>query len=202
MIVIGLTGSIGMGKSVTATLFSEEGGGPVQSADAVVHDLYAAGGSGAAVIAEIAPETLAEDGSVDRERLRQRVQEQPGLLQQVEGSVHPLVRRERDRFLSAAEAGGSPFAILEIPLLFETGAERDVDIVVVASAPEAIQKERVLSRPGMDEPAFRALLAQQMPDSEKRFRADHVIDTGQGMESARAQVRQVLATVGIRPRAE
>ena len=200
MIVIGLTGSIGMGKSVTAAMFSEEGGGPVQSADAVVHELYQAEGAGSAVIGKIAPESLAEDGSVDRDRLRRRVQEEPGLLQQVENAVHPLVRQERERFLAEAEAAGSPFAVLEIPLLFETGAERELDTVVVVSAAEAVQKKRVLSRPGMDEQAFQALLAKQMPDSEKRARADHVIDTGHGKESARLQVRQVLVTLGIRLR--
>ncbi len=198
MIVIGLTGSIGMGKSCTADMFAKEGAGPVQSADDVVHVLYGANAPGAKAMADIAPEAIAADGSVDRRSLRKRILAEPDLLHRVEAAVHPLVRKERENFLAAAKAAGAAFAVLEIPLLFETGTECEVDTVVVVSAPEDVQRERVLSRSGMDEQLFRDLLAQQMPDSEKRARADHVIDTGRGMTAARSQVREILTALGIR----
>ena len=197
MIVIGLTGSIGMGKSCTARMFAELGGGSSQSADDIVHRLYAAGAPGARAIEAIAPGVMAEDGSVDRKRLRRRLKAEPELLRGIEAAVHPLVREERERFLAEAEAAGARFAVLEIPLLFETGAEREVDAVVVVSAPETVQRQRVLSRPGMDEAAFQGMRARQMPDPEKRRRADHVIDTGRGLEVARAQVRGVLRALGL-----
>ena len=197
MIVIGVTGSIGMGKSVTARLFVEEGDGALQSADDVVHALYGPGGAAALALVRCLPEILSRDGSVDRARLRERIQARPALLRRVEAVVHPLVRQERERFLARAEEADASFAVLEIPLLFETGMEREVDTVVVASAPEEVQAERVLSRPGMTEPAFHELLSRQVPDSVKRSRADHVIETGRGIEFARAQVRLVLDRLGL-----
>ncbi len=200
MIVIGLTGSVGMGKSVTAGMLVEEGGGALQSADAVVHALYAADGEAAAVLGAVLPDVIDADGSVDRPRLRARVQAEPELLERVEEIVHPLVRRERERFLARAESDGAPFAVLEIPLLFETGSEREVDVVVVASAPESVQRERVLARPGMTEAMLRGFLAKQTPDAEKRIRADYVVETGEGLEAARAQVRQLLVRLGLASR--
>ena len=148
MIVIGLTGSIGMGKSVTSRLFMEEGGGPVQSADDVVHRLYGVGRRGTQAIAELAPQAISGDGSVDRTRLRERIRRNPDLLKRVEAAIHPLVREERNRFVANAKEAGAPFVVLEIPLLFETGAEKGVDKVVVVTAPESVQRERVLARPG------------------------------------------------------
>ena len=196
MRVIGLTGSIGMGKSRTAEMFAEAGG-RVLSADVLVHRLYAAGGAGAGVIAELAPDALTADGAVDRGRLRQLVREDSDLLARVEAAIHPLVRRARDRFVAGCRAEGSPFVVLEIPLLFETGGEGEVDVVVVVTAPAAVQRQRVLARPGMDEESFRALLARQWPDAAKRRRAQHVIDTGAGPAAARRRVREILDTLGL-----
>ena len=202
MIVIGLTGSIGMGKSETSRMFMEEGGGPVQSADDVVHRLYRAGGRGAEAIEKLEPDAISRDGSVDRQRLRERLRLNPDLLQRVEAAIHPLVQEERDCFVARAQEAGAAFVVLEIPLLFETGAEKGVDTVVVVTAPESVQRERVLARPGMDQESYRRMLAKQTPDTEKRRRADHIIQTGDGMEAARSQVRAVLATLGIRPSSE
>jgi dephospho-CoA kinase len=189
--VLGLTGSIGMGKSTTAAMFAAEGV-PVHDADAVVHRLYE--GEAAAPIEAAFPGTTVA-GRVDRARLAAAVVGHPDRLRRLEAIVHPLVRASEQRFLAEARARKAPVVVLDIPLLFETGAERRVDAVVVVSAPPQVQRERVLARPGMSEEKFAALLAQQIPDAEKRRRADFVVDTGQGFEAARQQVREILAAV-------
>ncbi|MDR4308840.1 dephospho-CoA kinase [Chelatococcus sambhunathii] len=188
MIVIGLTGSIGMGKSTTAKLFAEEGV-PVHDADAAVHRLYA--GEAAPLIEAAFPGTTAE-GVVDRKALGQRVLGDPAALKRLEAIVHPLVRKSEAAFLGEARRADAPVVVLDIPLLFETGREAQVDKVVVVSAGEAEQRRRVMERPGMTEQAFAAILARQTPDAEKRARADLVIDTSKGIEAAREQVRDVL----------
>jgi dephospho-CoA kinase len=193
VIVLGLTGSIGMGKTATAALFAEEGV-PVWGADAAVHRLYAKGGAAVAPIAEAFPDTVV-DGAVDRARLSERLREDPPAFARLEAIVHPLVAEDRGAFLSEAEATGAKVVVLDIPLLFETGGDRVMDAVIVASAPAELQRERVLARTDMDAQKLEALLARQVPDGEKRARADFVIDTSQGFEAARGQVRHVLSVV-------
>ncbi len=191
MVILGLTGSIGMGKSTTAAMFRHEGV-PVFDADAAVHALY----RGAAVApVEAAFPGVTADGVVDRELLRQRVLDDAAVLRRLEAIVHPLVQRERAAFLAAAEAAGSRLAVLDIPLLYETGGEAHVDAVAVVTAPEPVQKARVLARPGMTEARLSAILAQQVPDAEKRARARFVIETGAGPEAARARVRAIVAAL-------
>lgn len=197
MIVLGLTGSIGMGKSTTAAMFAALGV-PVWDADAAVHRLYGPGGAGAAAIARLAPAAVGPDG-VDRAALRAAVLADAGLLRRIEAAIHPLVAADRQVFLDRARAAGAPLVVLDIPLLFETGAEAWLDRVAVVSAPAAVQRERVLARPGMTQAAFDAILARQVPDAEKRRRADHVIDTGAGLDHARAQVAAIVA--GLRAEA-
>lgn len=191
MIVIGLTGSIGMGKSTTAKLFAEEGV-PVLDSDAVVHDLYR--GEAVAPIAAVFPDAVI-GSAVDRDRLSKILRENPAQFPVLEQIVHPLVRAKQDAFVDDQRRNGARFALLDIPLLFETGAESRVDVVVVVSCAADIQRQRVLSRPGMTEEKFAMIIARQMPDVEKRSRADFVIDTGRGIEDARAQVRDVLKTL-------
>ena len=193
MIVLGLTGSIGMGKSTTASLFRELGA-PVQDADAVVADLYSQGGKAVGPVGEAFPGAI-KDGAVDREALGRMVLGKPEALARLEAIVHPLVRGERAGFLKAAEASGAKVAVLEVQLLFEVGVNEDTDATVVVSAPHEVQRQRVLVRPGMTAEKFEQLLARQMPDAEKQARADFVIDTGRGLEAAREQVREVLDTV-------
>jgi dephospho-CoA kinase len=193
MIVLGLTGSIGMGKSTTAALF-REAGAPVQDADQVVADLYGPGGAAVGPVGAAFPGSVA-DGTVDREALSKMVLGKPEALARLEAIVHPLVREERAAFLKAADAKGAAVAVLEVQLLFEVGVAEEADAVVVVSAPHAVQRERVLSRPRMTEERLAQILARQMPDADKRARADFVIDTGGGIEAARAQVAEVLATV-------
>ena len=188
MIVLGLTGSIGMGKSTAAGFFAEEGV-PVYAADAAVHALYAAA---AAPAIEAAFPGTTVDGTVDRDRLTARVLGDPAALERLEAIVHPLVRREEERFLAAAEAAGAKVAVLDIPLLFETGGDKRCDAVVVVSAPADVQRERVMSWPGVSEEKFNTLLGKQMPDAEKRARADFIVDTAQDFDSTRAQVRAIL----------
>ncbi len=188
MIVIGLTGSVGMGKSATALMFAEAGV-PVHDADAAVHRLY----EGDAVPAiEAAFPGVTGGGKVDREKLGSRVLTDQTALKRLEAIVHPLVLREEERFLAEAKTRCARCAVLDIPLLFETGADRRVDVVVVVSAPYEEQRRRVLARPGMTEERFSAFLAKQLPDEEKRRRADFIVDTSQGFDSARAQVRAIL----------
>src|SRR5262249_33573711 len=179
MIVRGLTGSIGMGKSTVESFFAESGV-PVYDADAAVHRLYA--GDAAPLIEAAFPGT-SKDGTVDRARLAAQVIGDAAALRRLEAIVHPLVRREEEEFLARAEAAGAPVAVLNIPLLFETGGEKRCDAVVVVSAPAATQRARVMARPGMTEEKFTELLAKQMPDAEKRRRADFVVDTSQDFDS-------------------
>jgi len=193
LIRLGLTGSIGMGKTTTAALFAAEGV-PVYDADAAVHALYAPGGAGVAVVEQLFPDAVV-DGAVDRVRLGAAVMDDPQALKRLEAAVHPLVAADRAAFTERARAAGAPVVVFDIPLLFETGAGSEVDAVVVVSAPEAVQRERVLARPGMTESRLAAILARQTPDADKRARADFVIDTGAGLDAARDQVRAVLAAV-------
>lgn len=192
MKILGLTGSIGMGKSTTAAMF-EALGVPVHSADAAVHRLYA--GSAAPLVEARFPGTV-RDGVVDRAALGSRVLGQPAALADLEAIVHPLVRAEETAFLDAARADGAALAVLDIPLLFETGGEARVDMVLVVTAPPEVQRARVLARPGMTEAKFAGILASQMPDAEKRARADYVIDTGDGMNAARRAVAAIVADLG------
>ena len=189
MLVVGLTGSIAMGKTETARMFARLGF-PVFDADAAVHRLYDSGGAAVPLIEGAFPGAVSE-GRVDRARLSEIVAGDPQALARLEALVHPLVRREQETFLEAAREAGHEFAVLDIPLLFETGRDRDVDAIVVASAPEDVQKARVLARPLMTQEKFAAILARQMPDSEKRRRADHVVDTSRGLEEAFTQVRAI-----------
>jgi dephospho-CoA kinase len=195
MIVLGLTGSLGMGKSTTARFFAEAGV-PVHDADAAVHRLYA--GAAVPAIEAAFPGTTADNG-VDRDRLAARVLGDPAALARLEAIIHPLVRREEETFLQAAEASGAKVAVLDIPLLFETGAERRCDAVVVVTAPAEMQRARAFERPGMTEEKFASLLAKQMPDAEKRRRADFIVDSSQGFAAARAQVRAILQAAANLP---
>ena len=188
MIVIGLTGSIGMGKTTTADLF-RQAGLPVFDADAAVHALY--NGPLAVEIEAAFPGTTAE-GRVDRTKLAERLSGDADAFRRLEAIVHPAVRRAEADFLDKARAGGAPAVVLDIPLLFETGRHHDVDKVVVVSAPAEVQRVRVLARPGMTAEKFEALLARQMPDAEKRARADFVIPSGDGLSPARDAVTAFL----------
>ena len=191
MIVIGLTGSIGMGKTTTAAMFADEGI-PVHDSDATVHALYS--GRAAPLIEAAFPGTTA-NGVVDRTRLAAAVLGNGDALKRLEAIVHPLVREEEARFRSENVAAGADMILLDIPLLFEAGRDKAVDAIVVVSADAVIQRERVLSRPGMSEEKFAAILARQLPDAEKRERADYVVDTGRGMDDAREQVRAIIADI-------
>lgn len=190
MIVVGLTGSIGMGKSTTAALFRDEGA-PVWDADAAVHRLYAPGGAAVGPI-EAAFPGVTRDGAVDRAALSARLQADPAGFRALETIVHPLVAEDRRAFLAEAEAAGAEVAVVDVPLLFETGGDAFVDRVVVVSAPPEVQRERVLARPGMTAEKFEAILGRQTPDADKRARADRVIDTSRGLDAAREQVRRFL----------
>lgn len=189
MIVLGLTGSIGMGKSTTAAMFREEGV-PVHDSDEAVHRIYA--GPAAPLIESAFPGTVV-DGVVDRQLLSERVLGKPEELRRLEGIIHPLVRADADAFLRNAQKRGEKLALLDIPLLFETGGKDRVDRIVVVTAPAEVQRERVLARPGMTEQKFESILARQVPDAEKRRQADFIIDTSLGMEPARAQVREIVS---------
>jgi dephospho-CoA kinase len=191
MLIIGLTGSVGMGKSTTAGLFAEQGV-PVHDADAVVHRLY----EGEAVAAiEAAFPGATTGGKVDRSRLAALVLNDPSALKRLEAIVHPLVQAAEQELLAQAQARGEKVAVLDIPLLFETEGDRRVDAVVVVSAPTEMQQARVLARPGMTWEKLEAILRKQMPDAEKRRRADFVVDTSRGIDAARVQVRAILDAV-------
>ncbi|ACA15565.1 dephospho-CoA kinase [Methylobacterium sp. 4-46] len=190
--ILGLTGSIGMGKSATAAMFRARGV-PVHDADACVHALYGPGGEAAARIGEAFPGTLAADGAVDRARLRAAVLDRPDRLGRLERLVHPLVREAEAAFLAAH--AGADLVVLDVPLLFETGGEARCDAVAVVTAPAEVQRARVLARPGMTEATFAAILGKQMPDAEKRRRADALIETGEGFPRAQAQVDALIAAV-------
>lgn len=193
MIVLGLTGSIGMGKSTTAAMFRDLGV-PVHDSDEAVHRLYS--GKAAALIEARFPGTVV-DGVVDRERLAARVLGDREALRDLEAMVHPLVRADADAFLDRSRAAGAPVAVLDIPLLFETGGRERVDRVVVVTAPAEIQRERVMARPGMTEERFARILERQVPDAQKRQMADYVIDTSKGMEAARSAVGDLLRSLGV-----
>jgi dephospho-CoA kinase len=192
MFKLGLTGSIGMGKSATAAMFRAEGV-PVHDADAVVHALYR--GRAAPLIEAAFPGTVSE-GTVDRARLSKVLFEDESRLRTLEQIVHPLVREERDKFLAAHARAG--IAVLDIPLLFETGGEAEVDAVALVTAPEPVQRARVLARAGMTEEKFQAILGKQMPDSEKRRRAHLLIETGFGFAHAERRVRAILRAIAGR----
>ncbi|MGE3866321.1 MAG: dephospho-CoA kinase [Hyphomonadaceae bacterium] len=193
MIVLGLTGSIGMGKSATAKMIAEEGV-PVYDADAAVHALYAQGGEAVAPVGEAFPGAV-RDGAVDREALRALALGDAEKMRRLEAIVHPLVQEAQRDFLRRAHAAGAPLVVLDIPLLFENGSDKLLDGVIVVTAPAAVQRARVLARPGMDEAAFAHILARQIPDAEKRERADFLVNTAHGLEDARAQIRAILDVV-------
>lgn len=186
---LGLTGSIGMGKSTTAALFRDEGI-PVWDADAAVHRLYAPGGAAVAPLAALCPAAL-RDGGIDRAALKDWIAADPGALARIEAVVHPLVAADRAAFLQAARAD---IVVLDIPLLFEKGSESEMDATLLVTAPPEVQRARVMARPGMTEAQFNAILARQMPDAEKRARATHIIET-LDPESARAAVRALIAHI-------
>ena len=193
MILLGLTGSIGMGKSTTTAMFADLGA-VVWNADDAVHRLYAPGGAAVLPVGEAFPGVVV-DGAVDRARLAEALGKDDTAFRRLEAIVHPLVAQGRAADLEAARTAGVKLAVLDIPLLFETDGDKAVDAVVVVTADPAIQAERVLARPGMTRERFDAILARQMPDAEKRMRADFVIDTGRGMEAARAEVEAIVAAV-------
>ncbi|MGB9059975.1 MAG: dephospho-CoA kinase [Pseudolabrys sp.] len=196
MFILGLTGSLGMGKSATAKMFAEEGV-PVHDADAAVHRLYEAE---ATPLIEAAFPGTTVGGKVDRDKLGHRVLGDSVAVKTLEGIVHPLVRKAEKRFLAEAERRGAGVAVLDIPLLFETGGDKRCDAVVVVSAPAAVQRARTFERPGMTEQKFTAILASQMPDADKRARADFVVDTSKGFDAARTQVRDILARIATMPK--
>lgn len=191
MFILGLTGSIGMGKSTTAKFFAEEGV-PVHDADQAVHRLYE--GEAAAAIEAAFPGTTVA-GKVDRNKLATRVLGNEAARRRLEAIVHPLVRQSEQRFLAEARERGAPIVVLDIPLLYETGGQERVDAVVVVTAPPEVQRQRVLARPAMTPERFEALMAAQVPDLEKRRRADFIVDTSGSFEANRAQVRNILASI-------
>lgn len=193
MYLIGLTGSIGMGKSLTASLFHDEGV-PCYDADAAVHALYEKGGAAVAPIGALVPEAII-DGRVDRAILGQHVLKDGDKLKALEAIVHPLAGQQQMQFLHDSEAANAPVVVLDIPLLLETGGEKFVDSVVVVSAPFEVQRSRVLARPGMSEERFNDILAKQVPDDEKRKSAAFIVDSSISVEDARGQVRAILDTL-------
>jgi dephospho-CoA kinase len=188
MIVLGLTGSIGMGKSTTASLFADAGV-PVYDADAAVHRLYE--GEAVAAIEAAFPGTTA-NGRVDRNRLSARVVHDPVAMKRLEEIVHPMLGASRQKFLHDAEASGAKVAVIDIPLLFETGGENRVDAVVVVTTSPEVQRERILARRNMTEEKLQAILARQLPDAEKRKRAHFLVDTSHGLDPVRARIRDIL----------
>ncbi len=193
MIILGLTGSIGMGKSTTSRMFADEGA-LVWDADAAVHRLYGRGGAAVEPLGQAFPGVVV-DGAVDRTRLAETLGRDETAFRRLEAIVHPLVAQDRAQDLAAARAEGVRLAVLDIPLLFETGGDAFVDAVVVVTADPEVQAARVLARPGMTRARFEAILARQTPDAEKRRRADFLVDTGRGLDAARDQVAQIVGTV-------
>ncbi|WP_166300129.1 dephospho-CoA kinase [Bradyrhizobium sp. 2S1] len=196
MLILGLTGSIGMGKSTTAKLFMEAGV-PVYDADAAVHQLYE--GEAAPAIEAAFPGTTA-NGKVDRAKLSARVVHNAAAIKQLEQIVHPMLGASRQKFFADAEAAGASIVVVDIPLLFETGGEKRVDAVVVVTTSPELQRERVLARGTMDAAKLDAIIAKQMPDAEKRKRADFVVDTSHGLDPVRARIRDILAEVAKMPK--
>ena len=193
-VVLGLTGSIGMGKSTT-TGFFREAGVPVWDADAAVHALYDRGGAAVGPIGVLHPAAV-QDGAIDRAALRAWIAQDGTALRQIESVVHPLVTRSRADFIR--ENSDKPLVVVDVPLLFETGGDRGVDVTLVVSAPAEVQRARVLARPGMTEAHFQTILSKQMPDAEKRARADHVIET-LTLEQTRAAVFDLVAKLTGKP---
>jgi dephospho-CoA kinase len=196
MRVLGLTGSIGMGKSTTAKLFAEAGV-PVYDADATVHRIYQ--GEAAPLIEAAFPGTTA-DGKVDRAKLSAQVVHQPEAMQRLEQIVHPLLRAYHENFLTEAERSGASVAVVDVPLLFETGGDKRVDAVVVVSTDPATQRQRILARDNMTPEKLDAILGRQMPDDEKRRRADFIVDTSHGLEPVRAAISDILEAAVKMPR--
>jgi dephospho-CoA kinase len=196
MLILGLTGSIGMGKSTTAKLF-EEAGVPVYDADAAVHKLYE--GEAAPAIEAAFPGTTTA-GKVDRAKLSASVVHDPAAMKRLEQIVHPMLGASRQKFFDDAERAGAPVVVVDVPLLFETGGEKRVDAVVVVTTSPELQRERVLDRGTMDEEKFNSIVARQMPDAEKCKRADFVVDTSHGLDPVRARIRDILAEAIKMPR--
>ena len=196
MIVLGLTGSIGMGKSTTAKLFAEAGV-PVYDADATVHMIYE--GEAVPAIEAAFPGSTA-NGKVDRQRLSAQVLHDPAAMRRLEQIVHPMLRAHHEKFLADAERSGAAVAVVDIPLLFETGGEKGVDAVLVVSATPEIQRQRILARDNMTDERLNAILARQLPDAEKRRRADFVVDTSHGLDPVRKRIRDILEEAARMPR--
>jgi dephospho-CoA kinase len=196
MIILGLTGSIGMGKSTTAKLFAEAGV-PVYDADAIVHRLYE--GKAAPAIEAAFPGTTV-DGKVDRARLSAQVVHDPAAMKRLEGIVHPMLGASRQKFIDEAERSGAPVVVVDVPLLFETGGENRVDAVVVVTTSPENQRERIMARGTMTNEALDSILALQLPDAEKRNRADFVVDTSHGLDPVRVQIRDILVEAAKMPR--
>ncbi len=191
MIVLGLTGSLGMGKSTAAEMFRKLGV-PVHDSDAAVHRLLARNGAAVGAVRAAFPEARAPDGGIDRAVLGRCVFADPPALARLERILHPLVRHSQERFLRSARARREPLVVLDVPLLLETGGEKRCDKVVVVSAPAALQRARVMARPGMTEARFQAILQKQMPDSEKRRRADYVVPSGQGRAVTFRRLKRIV----------
>jgi dephospho-CoA kinase len=196
MIILGLTGSIGMGKSTTAKLFAEAGV-PVYDADATVHMIYE--GEAAPAVEAAFPGTTV-NGKVDRNKLSARVVHDPAAMKQLEQIVHPMLGASRQKFLGDAEQAGAPVAVVDVPLLFETGGEKRVDAVVVVTTTPEIQRQRILARDNMTPEKLDAILARQLPDAEKRRRAHFVVDTSHGLDPVRARIRDILDEAAKMPR--
>ncbi|MCF2521290.1 dephospho-CoA kinase [Bradyrhizobium sp. G127] len=196
MLLLGLTGSIGMGKSTTAKLF-EEAGVPVYDADATVHKVYE-GEAVPAVEAAFPGSTV--NGKVDRQKLSAMVVNNPEAMKRLETIVHPMLRSHQLKFLSDAEKSGAPVAVLDVPLLYETGGESRVDAVVVVTTAPDVQRERILARDNMTADKLEAILARQLPDAEKRKRADFIVDTSHGLEPVRQRIREILLEVVKMPK--
>lgn len=197
MLIIGLTGSIGMGKTETAKMFVRRGI-PVCDSDATVHLLYEKGGLAVEPIRALFPDAVV-DGRVDRDLLGRAVLGKPEAMKRLEAAVHPLVRKAQVMFLEKAAASGAQMAVIDVPLLFETGGEKGVDVIVVVSTPAALQRQRVLARPGMTAEKFELILQKQVPDEVKRQRADFVVDSSKGLEHAEAQVVAIIEALKHRP---
>ncbi|MFC0240515.1 dephospho-CoA kinase [Rhodopseudomonas telluris] len=196
MLVLGLTGSIGMGKSTTAKLF-EEAGVPVYDADATVHKIYE--GEAVPAIEATFPGTVV-NGKVDRALLSAKVVHDAAAMKRLEQIVHPMLRSHHQTFLDDAESSGAAVAVVDVPLLFETGGEKRVDAVVVVTTSPTVQRERILARENMTPEKLDAILARQMPDAEKRKRADFVVDTSHGLDPVRARIQEILAATAKMPR--
>lgn len=194
MIRLGLTGSIGMGKSTAAKMFAEEGV-PVHDSDETVHRLYS---GPAARLVEAAFPGVVVDGVVDRSRLAARVLDDQAALRRLGEIVHPLVRADADAFVEKHRRRGAPLVVMDIPLLFETGGTDRVDSILVVTAPPEVQRQRVMARPGMTREKFESIVANQVPDREKRRNADFVIDTGSGMEATRQEIRRIITQLSTR----